>query len=136
VNFEPLQTTLSEFFAFSQHQQSSRKIIAHVIEMRRHGIDSSSEINIMREIEILDFAESTGRVELEKKTAFVTELVSDFLNHFLDFGGFLVVPFGFQFCCVLVHQFRVPFGNLTFASSFAPDFLDYCQNFCVYFPWN
>ncbi len=52
--------------------------------MRGHWVDSASEIKVMREVEILDFGEGTGSIKLEKETAFVTVLISNLLDDFLD----------------------------------------------------
>jgi hypothetical protein len=75
-----------------------------VIQVRRHGIDSSSEIDVMGKIKIFDFAKGTGSIQLEYKTGLFTELIPDLLDNFLDFSCFLVVSFSFQFYCILVNQ--------------------------------
>ena len=65
VNFKPLNTTFTKSFALTQQQQSSGKIITHVIQVRRHRVDSASEIDVMGKIEILDFGEGSRSIELE-----------------------------------------------------------------------
>jgi hypothetical protein len=76
-----------------------------VIEVRRHGIDSTSEIDVMGKIEIFYFAKGTGSIQLEYKTGLITELIPDLLDDLLDFSCLLVVSFSFQFYCILVNKF-------------------------------
>ncbi len=89
----------------------------------------------MGKIKIFDFAKGTGSIQLEYKTGLFTELIPDLLDNFLDFSCFLVVSFSFQFYCILVNQLWVSFGDLAFASSFAPDLLHNFQHFWIYLPW-
>jgi hypothetical protein len=84
MNFEPLDTTFAESFSLTQQKHSSGKIITHVIQVRRHWVDPTSEIDVMGEVEVLYFGKGSGSIELEKETALVTVLVSNLLDDFLD----------------------------------------------------
>lgn len=104
--------------------------------MRRHWVDSASEIDVMREVKILDFREGSCGGKFEKETTLVTVLVSDFLDDFLDLWYFGWTFLCLEFGCVFGNQLWIPFGNLALATAFAPNLLNYGQDFSVDFPWD
>jgi len=60
VDFEPPQTALAERFCFRKLQKTATEVITNVIEMRRDGISTSTEIEIVREVDFI--AEELGYI--------------------------------------------------------------------------
>ena len=65
MNFEPPQPFLSDFFAFAEQKKSSHKVVSDVIEVGRDGVDSSSEVEVMGEVEIIYFRKCSCNIEFE-----------------------------------------------------------------------
>lgn len=107
-----------------------------MVEVRRYGVDSAPEVQIVREVEVVQFAESLGDVELEQEIAAEGVLVSKLLQFLADFsslpGVFLLLELG----DVRIHQLGVSFGDVALLPALHPYLLDYFEHLFVDFPWN
>lgn len=53
MNFEPIPAGCSDLLGNRVLEETTRDVSAHVVEMRRDGINSASEVDIVREIDLL-----------------------------------------------------------------------------------
>lgn len=53
VDLEPSETTFAQRLGVAEEEQSATKIITNVVEMRRDGVGTASEVKIVRQIEIV-----------------------------------------------------------------------------------
>lgn len=107
-----------------------------MIEMRGNRVNSSSKVDIMREIEVLDSRKSSCSVKFKYETASITILVSESLDDFFDFGNLFSISLDFQFVGIFCDEFRISFGNFPLVSALTPDLFNDCQHFGVDFPRN
>ena len=69
MDLEPPDAFFPELLALSELKDSSREISSHMVEMRRDGVNSSSEVEVLGEVQRIDIFEVGGDVELEQEIA-------------------------------------------------------------------
>jgi hypothetical protein len=52
MDLEPSNPSTTKWFALCEHEKASRKVITHLIKVRWNRISTTSEVDIMREIEL------------------------------------------------------------------------------------
>lgn len=69
VNFHPPKPLLSYFHALPEQKQSSHEVVADVVEVWRNRVDPPSEIEVVGEVEAVQFRVDSCNVELEVKVS-------------------------------------------------------------------
>lgn len=69
VNLKPVKAVLAERLTFGKLKQPSIDIGSHVIQMGRNGIHTTTEVHVMREINLVNVLEAHGDRKSEKELA-------------------------------------------------------------------
>jgi hypothetical protein len=67
MNLQPVKAVLTQRLTFSELKQSSIDIGSHMIEMGRNGIHTTTEVHVMREINLVNVLEAHSYGKSEKE---------------------------------------------------------------------
>lgn len=69
MDLKPVETLLAKRLALCELKQTTVDVGTHVVEVRRNGIDTTSEVHVVREVDLVDALETHGNGQTQEELA-------------------------------------------------------------------